>query len=191
MITPETAEGWTTFDIPGGSAPVPIVVLRRDPASRAQTMFVRFPAGWSRPVAGFYEAAEELVVISGVLHMSGIIYKPGDWGYIPAGSVRTSTDTPEECLVFARFDGPARWREAAEASSPPPMTGTLSGAPRLLRSSDGSRASFGPLNPGEIAAADTEVLEQERSAYAFVAAGQSLPAVAGACFIRTLGSASA
>lgn len=185
MITPDTAHGWTPIDIPGGSAPVPIVVLRRDPASRAQTMFVRFPAGWSRPVAGFYEAAEELVVISGVLHMSGITYKPGDWGYIPAGSVRTSTDTPEECVVFAHFDGPARWQAAAEASGPPHMTETLSGAPRVLRSGDGSQASFGPLKPDEVAATDTEVLELERSTFAFVAAGQSLPAVDGACFVRT------
>ncbi|HEX9695240.1 MAG TPA: hypothetical protein VGB64_02880 [Actinomycetota bacterium] len=187
MITPDTAPGWAEFPIPGGAAPVPIVQLRFDPASRAQTLFVRFPAGWSRPVSGFYEAAEEFVVISGTLRMSGATYEPGDWGYVPAGSVRTATDVLGECLVFARFDGPARWREAAEAAGPAPMTAPLSGEPRELRRGDGSIVRYGPVEAGVPAAGDTEVLDLARAAYAFVAAGSPLPPVDGACFVRVFG----
>lgn len=185
MITPDTAQGWIPFDIPGGSAPVPIVALHADPSSRAQTLFVRFPAGWSRPVSGFYEAAEELIVISGLLHMSGVTYKPGDWGYVPAGSVRTSTDAPEECLVFARFDGPARWREAAGAAGLSSMHATLAGEPRDLRAGDGSTARFGSV--GGVAAGDTEVFDLTRCAYAFVPGGSPMPLVDGPCFVRTIG----
>lgn len=187
MITPAAITDWAEFPIPGGTAPVPIAQLHSDPSSRAQSLFVRFPAGWSRPVAGYYEAAEELVVISGVLHMSGRIYRPGDWGYVPAGSVRSATDAPEECLVFARFFGPARWREAASNDAPPVLAASLSGKSRVLRDSDGSVARYGRLRAGAVAAADTEVFDLANAAYAFVAAGSPMPSIDGPCFVRILG----
>ena len=185
--------------------PVPIAALHRDPASRAQTLFVRFPEGWQRPVAGFYEAAEELIVVSGVLHMSEVTYGPGDWGYVPAGSVRTSTSAETECVVFARFDGPARWREAAEASGPPPMMAPLragnassavpsplgGGTAWLLRAGERDAAWFAdPPAPGAAAPVDVELFDPATAAYAFVAAGDPMPDVAGQCFVRTLGGGS-
>lgn len=188
MITPDTVRGWTQFPIPGGTAPVPIARLRSDPSSRAQSLFVRFPAGWSRPVSGYYEAAEELVVIAGVLRMSGVIYRPGDWGYVPAGSVRSSTDAPEQCLVFARFFGPARWREAGPgAGARPALHETLDGEPRVLRDGDGSVTRYGRVRAGAVAVADTEVFDPARAAYAFVAAGSPMPTIDGPCFVRIFG----
>jgi len=206
VITPESVSGWTEFPIPGGTAPVPIVRLRSDETSRAQTLFVRFPAGWSRPVSGFYEAAEELVVIRGVLHMSGVTYRAGDWGYVPAGSVRSWTEAAEECLVFARFDGPARWRETSESGAPTPMVKTMFGslhddaahtvepsplgnrlARRLRRGERDAAWLAESVEAGAPAAVTAELFDLTQAAYAFVVAGDPLPACGGPCFVRTFG----
>lgn len=185
MITPDAA-GWLDFDIPGGSEPVPIARLRYDDASRAQTLFVRFPAGWRRDTPGFYEAAEELIVLTGVLHMSGATFGPGDWAYVPGGAQRHVTATPAECLVFARFDGPARWRASSAAPGPPLLSARLEGEPRVLRRGDREDARLARLTKGMTLEVVAEVLEIASGAYAFVDAGEPAPC-GGPCFVRTFG----
>jgi hypothetical protein len=100
---------WEAFDIPGGSAPVSVCRLHADPATRAVTAVVRFPAGWERAEAGSYEAAEEFHVLEGSVELNGEHHGPGTWVRVPAHVERLHTATPGGALTLARFDGPPRW----------------------------------------------------------------------------------
>lgn len=111
-----TVLDWEPFDVPGGSEPVAVSRLHAEPESRAVTLVVRFPAGWRRPEAGSYAAAEEVYLIDGALEMNGTRYEAGTWFRVPAGAVRRQTATPQGAIALARFDGPARW--TPERSAP-------------------------------------------------------------------------
>lgn len=164
------------FPIPGGNAPVPMAVLREEPAIRARTLVVRFPAGWHRPGPGYYEAAEELIVLDGALTMSGVTYHPGDYGYVPAHATRFETSVEAETLVFARFDGPARYREGEGTSQEPQPAGPPDPT-RLIAVAGGSPAPV-----------DTELLELATNRWCFVEKGMLFPAFDGLCFARTFES---
>lgn len=116
---------WEPFDIPGGTEPVSLFRLRYEEQTRAMVLLVRFPAGWKRTVTGFYETAEELLIIDGTLLMSGLTLTPGDWGYFPKRWLRTDMSAPTEVLAFARFSGPARWTPTDEQLNLPHQAARL------------------------------------------------------------------
>src|SRR5436309_515203 len=99
---------WADFEIPDSSVAVRLATLRKEP-SRARTVLVRFPEGWERPGAGWYSVSEEMVFLAGTLEMSGEVYRPGDWAFVPSGTARSHTVAKSEVLTVARFGGPARW----------------------------------------------------------------------------------
>lgn len=186
---------FASFPIPGGNMPVQMAVLRDEPSIRARTLVVRFPSGWRREGPGFYEAAEELVVLSGSLQMSGITYAPGDWGYVPTMATRFETVSATETVVFARFAGAARYHEGAgsadehrrlslrsislDAKSP------LQGAGRLLND-EAVQASWllDAPPPNTPAVHETELLALDQTQWSFTPAGEPLPAAKGLCFAR-------
>lgn len=96
---------WAMVPIPTSTPDVQIVRLRVDPVSKASTSLVRFPSGWTRPTDAFYAVDEEIVVIEGELIVSGISYTEGQYGHIPAGSLRRMSATPAGALVLAHFSG--------------------------------------------------------------------------------------
>lgn len=167
---------WTDFDIPDGSAPVQMCVLRDEPDTRARTLFVSFPAGWVRSHTGSYPCDEELVVMDGSLELSGATYVRGDWALIPPGYERRDMATPHGALVRARFGGPARWLRGE--------TPLRSGVRR--RALDDARPL--PQAPGSEAAEDVEVLSLDERTWWWVPKGEHLPVVSGVCFCRTFSS---
>lgn len=94
--------------IPGSTSPVRLARLHVRPDG-GSTSLVRFPPGWTRPARGHYLAGEEFVVLDGTLHVSGITYRDGDYGWIPAGSLRFDSESPAGALAVALFDGPPAW----------------------------------------------------------------------------------
>ena len=106
--------------MPGGSGPVEIALLPRlaDNAFRA---FVRFPRGWSRAEAGYYEVPEEFFVLEGELGLNGRTFGRGGYAWIPAWQERRDLKSATGCLVFAWFGGAPRWIAGAppQAASPP------------------------------------------------------------------------
>jgi Domain of unknown function (DUF4437) len=108
---------WATTPVPLGTPDVQIARLRVDPLTKASTSLVRFPAGWTRSVDVFYAVDEELVVIEGELIVSGVSYTAGQYGFIPAGSLRRMSATPTGCLALAHFAGiPAALTQEQAAS---------------------------------------------------------------------------
>lgn len=72
-------------------------------------MIVNFPAGWSRPVDGSYECAEEFVVFEGELQMSGDTAYAGDHTWVPPHSLRLGAFTPNGAVALAWFYGAPKW----------------------------------------------------------------------------------
>jgi hypothetical protein len=98
-------------DVPD-SLPVPTVVrLPGQVSGRSFSVLVRFPAGWSRPYTGYYESTEEIFLLEGGVAMSGATYSAGDYGWFPAGYLRSDSSSPGS-LTLAWFSGPARWRRS-------------------------------------------------------------------------------
>ena len=103
---------WEDQEVPDG---VPITRLIRFPTvvpGSAFSALVEFPGGWERPVAGFYESAEEIFVLEGGMVMSGEAMGPGSYGWFPASYLRFESSSPNGATVLAWFSGPARWHRS-------------------------------------------------------------------------------
>ncbi|MGH2830579.1 MAG: cupin domain-containing protein [Actinomycetota bacterium] len=193
VVDLDTSLDWTPFDIPGGSAPVQMHVLRDEPATRARTLLVRFPKGWERFESGFYESAEELIVLEGALHLCGITFGSGDWGFVPEKHGRYDMSVDEPTVVFARFFGPARW-VASEVHEELPLHRALSAASfedasplgagnaSLLRLDEAWLVSEVPA--GVAAPVDTELLSLPSRHWTWTPAGEPLPDLAPPAFCR-------
>lgn len=81
-------------------------------------MIVNFPVGWSRPIEGSYECAEEFFVFEGELHMSGDVIVAGDHTWVPPQSLRLGAFTPNGAVAIAWFYGAPEWnrRKGSEGS---------------------------------------------------------------------------
>lgn len=99
---------WRETTMPGGSGPVALALLPRQP-DNAFRAYVRFPPGWSRPGPGHYAEAEEFVVLEGELGLNGLTWRAGDYALVPAGCPRRGMHTASGCLVLARFSAAPRW----------------------------------------------------------------------------------
>ena len=99
---------WSEVTIPDSSPAVRLARLRSG-VDGSFAVLVRFPAGWTRPISGYYLADEEFWVLEGDLTVSGVDYGVGDGGAIPAGTVRTNSSSRAGALALAFFSGSARW----------------------------------------------------------------------------------
>lgn len=99
---------WRDTPMPGSDTPVRLARLPRahDAAFRA---FVIFPAGWTRPEAGHYAAAEEFLVLEGDLALNGTVWRAGGYAWIPANRPRAALGSRSGALVFAWFESAPRW----------------------------------------------------------------------------------
>lgn len=94
--------------IPDSSPQVDALRLRIG-SDGSSTILVRFPAGWKREVPGFYECAEEFVVLEGELHLSDLVFVTGDHGWVPARGARGLTHSPIKTYALAHFFGIPKW----------------------------------------------------------------------------------
>jgi len=175
---------WTEFEIIGGTIPARVVTLHVERPSRARTLLVEFPDGFRRDADGWYECAEELVVLDGGLEMTGQTYGPNDWAWIPAGAPRRATRALPSMLALARFDGPARWQQGDPRAFGQPLRDVLGDRSRVLCRGDAQESSFVMKAPSGTATADTELLCLETRTWARVPAGATFPALDQACFCR-------
>lgn len=184
------------FDIPDGSAPAHVAYLLSGPFGRDFTLLVSFPDGWNRTVRGYYEAAEEVVVLSGQIDIGDISLGPGDWGFMPAGWVRTSMKITGDTVAVARFFGPARWVPADKS-----ITDDQARSMTLSESPDNGDTPLGPGVPLQIwdkssswtidsirygltSALGIEVLDIAGKTWTWVPANEEVPAMGDRCFVR-------
>ncbi|HEX9776344.1 MAG TPA: hypothetical protein VGB83_12300 [Actinomycetota bacterium] len=194
---PNGSLSWEPFDIPGGSAPVRLATLRVERPSRARTMLVEFPRGWTRDGAGSYETSEELLVLRGSIALSGETYREGDWALFPEGFYREAMSA--DALCFVRWGGPARWRFDAGDPSVQPVRGSIDvsrteasplgqgGAGVLWRGETTSSFIADAPVSGMPAPRNVELLDLRTHAWHYAEAGEPLPSLAEGCFVRTHG----
>ncbi|KAB8194419.1 hypothetical protein FH608_014390 [Nonomuraea phyllanthi] len=91
------------FLLPGTNLPV------RRQRLNGSAWLVRLPPGWARAEHGHYLAGEEFVLLEGELCVSGVTYRQGQHGWLPAGALRHSSAAPGGALVFTSFDGEDTW----------------------------------------------------------------------------------
>ncbi len=133
--------GWVDQDVPD-SSPVPTVIrLPSDAEHRSFSVIVRFPEGWNRPFTGYYESTEEIFLLEGQIAMSGATYSVGDYGWFPAGYLRSDSSSTGS-LTLAFFSGPARWRRRDQSPE-----GFDSSRVVVRRRGEGE-ATESPLGPG-------------------------------------------
>lgn len=120
--------------VPGASAPIEGRVLRRDDATHAVGMLVRFPPGWQRE-AGHYTCAEHVVVLAGSLTINGTEWSAGDGLVIPSRCARETTTTPTGAVAIGWFAAQPRWRPGRDidpAESISSWSGTVTPAQLAL-----------------------------------------------------------
>ncbi|MFI0353377.1 hypothetical protein [Actinomadura sp. 9N407] len=151
---------WKPFTIPGSTPAVDLMRLEADPADGASTLLVRFPPGWNRPGPGHYLSGEEFVVLEGALTVSGVLYGPGDRGWVPAGATRRDSGTETGALALAWFSGAPAYveGEAAEPSGrtaerTPLLTVPIPDGGLPLRSGDTGETRLYERAPASFAAA--------------------------------------
>ena len=189
---------WQSQDVPD-SLPVPTVVrLPSHVSDRSFSVLVRFPAGWSRPFSGYYESTEEIFLLEGRVAMSGATYSAGDYGWFPAGYLRSDSSSTGS-LTLAWFSGPARWRRSEHSPEDfrssevvvrrrgeAPAIDSPLGRARCLRSGptrstflfDGVDAAVSPPATG------VELLAIDHGLWVSAAPGSRIPALDGRVFCR-------
>lgn len=107
ITTPDDAH-WSSFSIPDGEPEIGLCRLGSD-HDGAFTVLVRFPPGWARPVTGWYDAAEEALILDGELTMSGRTHRAGEFARWGVDYTRVGTSTTDGATVLAWFSGLNRW----------------------------------------------------------------------------------
>lgn len=129
----EWAEGLPS----GGARPdVGCKTLSLDDETGASTCVVRYPAGWSRPNAGYLTTDEEFYVLDGSLTINGIEYDRDSYAHLPAGHLRTSAESKNGAVLLTFFEGPVD----AELSDAP---GEAFRADRLVEKISAPTADWG------------------------------------------------
>jgi hypothetical protein len=159
MIVDEVGSIMDLLTVAGRSVPMPAantaiksVLLHRD-ESRARTLAVHFPAGFSRPALGRYQAGEELLVLAGALSLAGLRLEAGDWAWLPPELPRTGLSSERGAIVYAWFSAGNDWEACDDSYDGPPArmvpVGLVDPAPRQLR---GASAGDGPGSSAIVAA---------------------------------------
>lgn len=178
---------FTAVTLPEATSPIGLARLHADPGTGAAVSLVRFPAGWQRPATGHYTTAEEFVLLSGELVISGIHFVAGDCGFLPAFTSREATSSPRGCLALAWFAGTPRWVSGVTDSTtnPAPPADIIHSSPASQlrpRSAPGS-ARIG--EPPTHATMPTEVLSLSTWQWIIVHPGQPVPALPAPMLVRT------
>ncbi|MCC5794537.1 MAG: cupin domain-containing protein [Chromatiales bacterium] len=103
---PTDSVPWSGFPLfaPGRDLGGVLRVLSRDPSNGAGTCLWQIPSGWAHP-GGFTMAGDEqLFVLEGEFHKGDHRYRPGCYGYRPAGQTHEAMRSPGGALLLAMWD---------------------------------------------------------------------------------------
>ena len=174
---------WRSMTIPDSNLDVELTRLHLDPRTRANVALVRFPAGWARPGVGHYDCAEQFVVLDGGLEVSGVRFGEGEFGYLPARTVRAASGVaPGGCLAVAWFSGPPRWSVGPPAS--PPVEEVLHGRVGHPPGDVGGGACGLDGTPTGPVDSITELLWPELGGWCVLPAGALSPRLPGPVVLR-------
>lgn len=107
-IIVETAQmAWEQASQPWYSQPFQRKLLRRDQATGAVDLLIRYPAGMNAPVHR-HACAHTIFVLENELLINGRPYPAGTYAHFPAGERMTHTSSAQrDCTFLISFAGPA------------------------------------------------------------------------------------
>lgn len=73
--------------------------------TRAVTVIFRFPANWSMTRPHYVNSDQEFLVLSGELEINGVIYRSGDYAYLPAGLPHTTRSSGPGATLLNFYEG--------------------------------------------------------------------------------------
>lgn len=82
--------------------------LSFDPATKAETVLMKYPTNWTLPEAHYLDSDEELFVLEGDLGVGSVTYAKGDYAYLPAGMPRPSMHSDTGAVVMTYHEGTHR-----------------------------------------------------------------------------------
>ena len=72
---------------------------------RGVTRIMRYPAGWHMDAAHYVPCDEEFLVLDGELAVGSMVYRAGDYAYLPAGMPRPGMASDTGAAVLTFFEG--------------------------------------------------------------------------------------
>jgi len=171
---------WRSMTIPYSTPDVDVSRLHVDPRTKANVALVRFPASWARPGVGHYDCAEQFVVLTGSLEVSGTCYVVGDFGYLPALTPRSDSRAPRGCLAVAWFSGPPRWTPEPATPAEPVLHGRVD----LVPGNAGGGAYSRDRAPNMAVETTTELLWPSSAQWCLLPPGGVPPQLPGPVLIR-------
>jgi hypothetical protein len=82
--------------------------LSYDTDSKAVSVIMQYPAGWSLPESHYLDSDEEFFVLEGALWVGSVEYRKGDYAYLPAGMPRPGMSSPMGASVMTFHEGTHR-----------------------------------------------------------------------------------
>jgi quercetin dioxygenase-like cupin family protein len=175
---------WKTLGA-GSSRPGALAkALSYDPDTKAVSVVMRYPPGWTLPDAHYLDSDEEFYVLDGELWVGNVKYAKGDYAYLPAGMPRPGMRSDLGADVMTYHEGPHRTvlgeaplglydparliakiestRMAWGDPSDPVVAATATGAGRKLLRQDAATGErtwllrFGPDDPNKMTHGRTE-----------------------------------
>lgn len=174
--------------IAGAEGKVRMSMLNVDEDRGIRSVLVAFPDGWRRDATGNQPAGEELVVVRGALSLSGNEAAPGRFLHVTPRALRSDTFTADGTRAVVWFTGQGGgWVEGDSL-----VEGTVT----LTELSDGfvrkpvaglhGQVEYAAFVSGCVFENDVEIVWIDSAKYAKVAAGQTVPPVAGPALVRQL-----
>ncbi|NKB44554.1 MAG: DUF4437 domain-containing protein [Alphaproteobacteria bacterium] len=99
------AVGWIKLNDESARPGAEAKPLSHDADSKAVTVILRYPAGWSLSQEHHVDSDEEFYVLSGALTINDMTYEEGDYAFLPAGFPRTTMATSDGADVMTFFEG--------------------------------------------------------------------------------------
>lgn len=99
------AVGWRTLGNEASRPGAEGKPLSYDADSKAVTVILRYPKGWSLDQDHHLDSDEEFYVLSGTLTINDVAYGEGDYAYLPAGYPRHLMKAETGADVMTFFEG--------------------------------------------------------------------------------------
>ncbi len=180
---------FNSYAIAGSDVAADLAMLHADDSRAVRAVLVAFPDGWRREGTGHQPAAEEMVVLSGALSMSGQTCDTEHLLSAAPHATRSATSVLDGTRAVVWFAGaPGGWQEGAP--SEPGVLRVLPLAPGTVRAPvDGLIGSVEVREDvaGATFDVDADLVWPGSAQYAHLPAGTPAPQVPGRVVVRLWG----
>lgn len=177
---------WIELTIAGADTPTRMSPLWSDTERELRSVIVEFPAGWRRDAVGNQPAQEEMVVLQGATHVSGLQPRVGQLLVGAPRCTRSATFSEEDCRVLVWFTGETGGWQDGPANPPVEMRLVDLELGIVRPEQEGLRGSI-DVREGVAGATfdhDVDLVSVDQRKWAHLAAGAPAPDLSGQVVIK-------